>query len=50
MPADWIERQNDPYDNGYWRRYDGKRRPSDAEGVRGWNDCDAELRFEALED
>lgn len=46
--SDWIVRENHPYDNGYWDRYDGKPPPSEQPGNRlareGWFDCDRELR------
>lgn len=45
-----MERQNHPYDQGYWARYDGKPRPSELPGNllarQGWDDCDAEIDAE----
>lgn len=47
-----IERNDaDPYDRGYWARYDGLPRPSEGDPtppaeVEGWDDCDAELKAE----
>lgn len=49
MSKDWIERQDHPYDRGYWRRYDEKSRPSDVQGRLGWSNCNRELRDEAEE-
>ena len=39
--------ENDPYDRGYWARYNGFPRP-DRKGARrdGWDACDEELRDE----
>jgi hypothetical protein len=41
-----IVRQDHPFDNGYWARYDGKPRPVDAAGAAGWDACDGEFRLE----
>jgi hypothetical protein len=42
-----VTRERHPYDDGYWARYDGKRRPKRAGEPRdGWDECDGELRME----
>lgn len=43
-----IVRERHPYDDGYWRRFDGMPRPhGPPETLQGWKDCDEELSFEA---
>lgn len=44
MPADWINRERHPFDDGYWARYDGKPRPRGEEQRSGWDTCDRELK------
>lgn len=44
---DWIVRENDPYDDGYWARFDGKRRPTGSKQRAGWDACNRELADEA---
>lgn len=46
-PSDKMVREDHPYDAGYWARYDGAPPPTDADGRRGWSDCNNELRAEA---
>jgi len=43
----WIIRENDPFDDGYWDRFDGKPRPSGAQQQAGWDACDKELAEDA---
>ncbi len=41
--------EDDPYDRGYWSRYDGAERPARKSISRqGWDDCDVELRMETM--
>ncbi len=43
-----IERiDSDPYNRGYWLRFDALPRPADTEEAKGWDDCDEEIAFEA---
>lgn len=36
-----------PYDEGYWRRYNGGARPRRGERRQGWDACDREMKREA---
>ncbi|WP_157113140.1 hypothetical protein [Bradyrhizobium embrapense] len=49
MPRNWIVRERHPFDDGYWARYDGKRRPNKSltEKREGWEACDREIAEEA---
>lgn len=40
---DWIVRENNPYDDGYWARFAGKKRPTGRRQRQGWDDCNREL-------
>lgn len=58
MPDSMIERQDHPFDRGYWARRDGRPRPPvmrfargvtqpvDPDEHRGWDTCDDELRID----
>lgn len=47
-PSDKFDKGDDPYSIGYWARYDGLRRAGclNSQQRKGWDDCDAELKFE----
>ena len=48
MSRKWIEREDHPFDRGYWARCDRKPRRSlsDDEEIRGWDACNQELKLE----
>jgi len=47
-PSDNFQKENHPYDRGYWKRYDGEPRPIKKAEAEGWDDCDKELMVENM--
>lgn len=42
-----VRDEGDPYDRGYWARFDGLPRPADPAEAKGWDECANELKLEA---
>lgn len=45
--SDKFEKSDNPYDVGYWLRYDGQPMPKHGDARKGWEACDKELMPEA---
>lgn len=45
--SSWIVRERHPFDDGYWARYDGKKRPTGQQQRYGWDECNREFACES---